>query len=82
MVIHTAGYPRRWRRPFAKSPWQYVLDLRLQEAGRLLRTEPHLSVGQVAYACGSPDQRYFVTLFKRQAGGSPIAFRQRSWPMG
>jgi AraC-like DNA-binding protein len=69
---------RLWRRHFARPPWRYVLDLRLQEARHLLRAAPELSVGEVARACGFPDQRYFATVFRRETGESPTAFRRGS----
>jgi AraC-like DNA-binding protein len=70
-----ATFRRLWRRHFSQPPWQYVLDLRFQEARRLLRDSPSLTVGQIAYRCGFKDARYFSTAFKRATGRTPTAFR-------
>jgi AraC-like DNA-binding protein len=70
-----ATFRRLWNQHFSHSPWQHVLDLRFQEARRLLRDVPDLSVGQIASRCGFRDQRYFGTAFKRKNGQTPTAFR-------
>jgi AraC-like DNA-binding protein len=70
-------FRRLWRRHFRQSPWQYVLDLRLREARRLLRTEPGLHVGEIAFRCGFADRRHFATLFRGRFGRPPRAVRTR-----
>ncbi len=68
-------FRRKWRKQFPLSPWQYVLDLRLQEAERLLRNTG-LTIGEIADHCGFSDQRYFATLFRQKTGRTPGAARR------
>lgn len=68
-------FRRLWKKNFPRSPWQYVLTLRLHEARRLLQNERDLSVSEISYACGFTDQRYFATLFKRETGKTPTEYR-------
>lgn len=68
-------FRRHWRRRFAQSPWQYVLDLRLQEARRLLQDRRGWRIAEVADATGFPDQRHFATLYRRKFGETPTAAR-------
>lgn len=56
---------------------QWVMSLRLEEGGRLLR-ETDWPIAQVADAVGIPDAKYFSRLFKRQHGEPPQIWRMRS----
>lgn len=56
-------------------PLQYQQRLRLRQAERLLR-DPHLSVKQVAAACGYVDCNYFVRLFRKRYGRPPGEWRR------
>jgi AraC-like DNA-binding protein len=71
-----ANFRRHWHRCFARSPWQHVVELRMQEARRLLEMSPGASVAQVARRCGYPNQRYFATAFRKHCGLSPREFRR------
>ncbi|MBX3014958.1 MAG: helix-turn-helix transcriptional regulator [Caldilineaceae bacterium] len=54
----------------------YLTRLRLTLAKQYL-LDPTLSIAEVAEATGYQDARYFATLFRRQTGITPSAFRQR-----
>ncbi len=68
-------FRRWWARAFDTPPWQYVLNLRMREAQRLLLDLPYMPVQNVARRVGFPNQRYFATAFKQYAGQSPTAYR-------
>ena len=53
----------------------YVVRLRLKEAGRLLQN-PQASVTEVAYTVGFNDISYFSRMFKRHFGVSPSAMHE------
>ncbi len=55
----------------------YLTTLRLQHAKRLLKTTA-LKVHEIARACGIKDVHYFCTLFKRDTGLTPLAYRQQN----
>ena len=59
-----------------KSPYAYVLELRLHRAAELLisSAEP---ISQIAFSVGFSDPLYFSRLFKKHFGKSPEAFRKQ-----
>lgn len=59
-----------------KSIRQYLLDLRLEEACRLL-ADTRRAVTDIAYSCGFPDSPSFCRMFRKVYGGTPLQFRQR-----
>lgn len=56
----------------------YITQIRLAEAKRLLREEPSLLVQHVAERIGYKDGKYFTKLFKREVGMNPSEFRDRA----
>ncbi len=51
--------------------------LRVNEACRLLVSEPDMNVTDIAEACGFHDTSYFIRMFKKQMKTSPLAFRRK-----
>ncbi|QJW89476.1 helix-turn-helix transcriptional regulator [Spirosoma taeanense] len=66
---------RSFKAAFGESPYQYVLRLRLQKAGDLLRFSP-MPIGEVALACGFDEAQAFGKLFRKQHGLGPLRYRQ------
>lgn len=54
----------------------YLTQIRLQEAQRLLRTTS-LSLGDIAELCGFSGSNYFGDVFRRYVGYSPSAYRKQ-----
>lgn len=80
-MCSSLGYNRAYlSRIFKKetglSPVTYLLKLRIDQAKRLLRERPELSVEQVAASVGLTDPLYFSRQFKRFTGSSPTAYRK------
>lgn len=67
-------YIRKFKRAYGISPWQYVLNLKVDKAKSLL-LDPSLSVKDVASRLGFAHASHFSRLFKRIVGQSPNAFR-------
>ncbi|RCK68710.1 helix-turn-helix domain-containing protein [Desertihabitans brevis] len=65
---------RLFRRHTGRTPHEYLLALRLEQARRLLR-ETGLPVGQVAVRCGFVDASHFSKTFRRAVGVAPSAYR-------
>jgi AraC-like DNA-binding protein len=61
-------------RTSGRSPKDWIIDVRLMEAQRLLRTTDG-TVGEIAARVGFDDPSYFGRLFRRRFGMSPRAFR-------
>jgi len=67
-------FSRVFKRNTRFSPHQYLLEVRLHNARKLL-LDSALNVSEVAYASGFSNPDYFVTLFKNKHGISPSRFR-------
>ncbi len=63
------------------SPAQYLRSLRMQEAGRLLKTT-FLGVKEVMYRIGVSDESHFTRDFKKVYGSSPAQYRARQHGLG
>lgn len=59
---------------FHTSPYDYVIEMRLQRAERLLRNDA-LSIAEVAGLVGYEDPLYLSKLFHKRMGHSPTEFR-------
>lgn len=67
---------RYWNREFpSHSPVQYLLELRMREACRLLRYE--MPISEIALRLHFSDSSYFAEQFRRRFGETPSHFRRR-----
>jgi AraC family transcriptional regulator len=78
-LAHAAGMSRHhFARLFARSegtpPSQWLIDLRMREATRLLRGGEE-SIALIGRRCGFADPAYFCRAFRRHVGLSPGEFR-------
>ncbi len=78
-LARRAGYSRwhfarLFRERFGQSPRDYVLELKMRLAVRLLQTTPK-TVKEIAAACGFDDPAYFCRVFRHFQQTSPAAFR-------
>lgn len=67
---------REFKKAFGCTPHQYLIERRIREAERLLRTG-RSSVSEVCLAVGYSDLSSFSKLFKARTGSSPERFRSR-----
>lgn len=56
---------------------EYVTLLRLRKAEDLLKTEPNMTISEIAYECGFNDGNYFSYKFKKIYGTSPLKVRNQ-----
>lgn len=54
---------------------EYLIDLRLSHAKHLLRFS-NLTVTEIAFSVGFNDSNYFSSVFKKNVGTSPLAYRK------
>ncbi|MBQ6596791.1 MAG: helix-turn-helix transcriptional regulator [Lentisphaeria bacterium] len=66
---------REWRFAFPMSPAQYLLNLRMQKACRLLRNAD-LRIYEIANLCGYCNELYFCRVFAKSNGMTPQAYRK------
>ncbi len=69
-------FARRFHAATGYQPMDYVHALRIEEAKQLLERDT-LAVNEVSQAVGYEDSAYFRRLFKRKAGLTPAAYRQK-----
>ncbi|MDR9852134.1 response regulator [Paenibacillus sp. VCA1] len=55
---------------------EYIAEIRLKNAKRLLRTEPGMKVHQIGAEVGYPDPAYFNKLFKKMVGVTPNEYKK------
>ena len=65
---------RRFKQASGKSPIQYLQQIRIENAQELLKTS-NLSIAEVAYSVGYPDNSYFSSLFRKAISVSPKEYR-------
>ncbi|WP_295794327.1 AraC family transcriptional regulator [Mucilaginibacter sp.] len=63
---------RAFKNTYGKTPHQYLIYVRIEKAGELLKTG--IPVSEVCYAVGFESLSSFSGLFKRVAGLSPSAY--------
>lgn len=56
---------------------EYLIKLRLEKAQKLLKENKDLSVIEVAELCGFLDANYFIRLFKKRVGITPLKFKNQ-----
>lgn len=66
---------REWKNTFPVSPARYLLNLRMQEACRLLRNTD-LRIYEIANTCGYGNELYFCRVFVKENGMTPRAYRK------
>jgi AraC-like DNA-binding protein len=70
---------RAFRRVYRQTPHQYLVTRRIAKAKELLRNSD-LSITEICAAVGFESLGSFSTLFRREAGLSPRAYRGSSQP--
>ncbi len=73
--IRIRSLNRRFKQATGKSPIQYLQQVRMENAQELLKTS-NLSVAEVAYSVGYPDNSYFSALFRKAVGMLPKEYRK------
>ena len=81
-LISENGFSRRsffrhWKKYFEVSPLQYLHDLKMQEAGRLLQVSD-MKIGRIAEMLGFDDFAYFCVVFKKYYGATPLQYRRKN----
>lgn len=72
--ISYSGFRRAFREFTGTSPLKYIIELKLNEAKRLLSTT-FLSVKEIAYQLNFENPDYFPVFFKKRTGLTPLEYR-------
>ncbi|CAH9050511.1 HTH-type transcriptional activator RhaS [Pseudoalteromonas sp. CIP111854] len=73
--LSVSALERRFKKHLAKTPNQFINEIRLENARKLL-VETRLPVSQVAYQCGFSEPSYFSKQFRRLFGEIPSQLRK------
>ncbi|HKO94929.1 MAG TPA: AraC family transcriptional regulator [Polyangiaceae bacterium] len=68
-------FARLFKRAFRLSPYQYILERRVERAKSMLRGRAH-SIAEVAVICGFASQAHLHAAFRARTGLTPGAFRR------
>jgi AraC-like DNA-binding protein len=74
--MSTRNFQRIFKKAVGSSPTNYLMQIRLQKARKLLR-ETELPVSEIAMETGFGDGNYFIKCFKKENAITPIKFRLR-----
>jgi AraC family transcriptional regulator, L-rhamnose operon regulatory protein RhaS len=66
---------RTFNRLLHMTPFEYLADIRLKEAHKML-LEKNYSITEIAETCGFSDSNYFSQVFKKRFGASPRDYRK------
>lgn len=58
-----------------KSPYEYLLELRMQKAKDLLEDYNH-TITEICFMCGFNNPSHFTSFFKKRSGVTPTAYRK------
>ena len=70
------NFMRIFKRAVGLSPVNYLMQVRLQKARKLLR-ETDLQIADISVMTGFSDSNYFIKCFKQSFGTTPFKFRMR-----
>lgn len=73
--LSRSHFMRTFTKATRQPPFEYLIQLRLQNAMRLLRNS-RLNVSQIAFDVGFNDSNYFTRQFTKRKGVSPLAYRK------
>ena len=68
-------FSHTFKKETGKSLREYLIDIRLDNAKRLLALSG-LNVTEIAFAVGFSDSNYFSNLFRKRFGMPPLAYRK------
>jgi AraC family transcriptional regulator, arabinose operon regulatory protein len=74
--MSVAGFDRVFKRNFGTTPAQYIIEMRVREAARLL-LQTAQTIDEIADETGFPNRAYFSRIFKKVTDESPAAFRAK-----
>lgn len=72
--LSTSHFIRSFRKSTGKTPYQFLLDRRVQRAQTLMR-DPRASLAKIAVLSGFADQHHLARIFRRITGMTPRAYR-------
>lgn len=78
LELHPAYFSRLFKEKTGLSPQQYLNDVRLEAACKLLLSSPSLSNEEIAQLCGYANANYFAKVFRKKKHLSPKKWQEIS----
>jgi AraC family transcriptional regulator len=69
------GFIRSFKAYTGKTPYEYLLDLKIEKAKRMLMTNK-FSITEISMICNFSSHSHFTSTFRRKTGVSPSEFRK------
>ena len=76
MPVHSFG--RAFRKQYGKSPHQWLLARKVEQARKLLEYS-EIPLVEIAFLCGFSDQPHLTRIFARIVGVTPKVYRREVW---
>lgn len=73
-----SGLCHTFKQKYGKTVNEYLCEMRLSYAKRLIKTEPSLSMKEVATLSGFDDASYFSRAYKKHYGATPVEERKKN----
>lgn len=67
---------RSFKEKMGKGFNEFLSEIRLEEAKKILESNDKLSISEIAYSCGFNDSNYFSDKFKKAYGVPPLRYRK------
>lgn len=67
---------RVFKAHMGKTPYQYLMDIKIAKAKELLGNRRYLTITEICYMSGFNNLSHFSAVFKRKTGVSPSAYRK------
>jgi AraC-like DNA-binding protein len=74
--LSDAHFKSWFKKAVGMPPLDYILRERIDEGKRMMRSNPQVTISDIAYQLNFSSSQYFSTVFKKYAGISPAEFRQ------
>lgn len=74
MLMSRTPFYQKIRELTGMTPSQYILEIRLQQARRLLETGEETSFKKITQAVGLKDDRHFLKIYRQRFGKSPLDY--------
>jgi len=74
--ISPAHLTRTFKRYKGDTPLHYIINLRIEEAKKLIKSKPELDLKDISEIVGYDDQHYFSKTFKKVTGVSPSEYKE------
>ena len=68
------GFIRNFKSETSKTPYEYLLDLKIEKAKKMLKAND-CTITEISMLCGFSSHSHFTSTFKKRAGVSPTKYR-------